>query len=222
MEPIDYVRAKIKAAGIRTASLVSRCERIDKNRDGIVHFDDIDNILSELMGKKNQLTRREVRVLMMSLSNAPERGEVIYRTLYDVLDAKKRDTGEGEEWLKRHDDSPTTEYGDNVRYSQRSIPLAHGSTFTQSVRSSMVRESSIGRLTADQAPSSGSYVPRNSIGEWLRMRGPSAETRNFRAFVLALEKYERESGVRVEDTPNGFMVPLGPDLKVHLEFRTTK
>lgn len=222
MEPIDYVRAKIKAAGVRTASLVSRCERLDKNRDGIVHFDDIDNMLSEFMGRKDQLSRREVRVLMMALSNAPERGEVLYETLYDVLDAKKKDTGAGEEWLEEgHDASPATGYGENLRYSQRTLPLVRGPIFTKSVRSSMAKGSSMGRVAGDPAPSGDAYVPRGSIGEWLRKRGQGAETSNFKTFVHALERYERDSGMRIEDVPNGFVVPLGPDLKVHLEFRTT-
>jgi len=220
MEPIDYVRAKLKAAGVRTASLVSRCERLDKNKDGIVHFDDIDNILSELMGKKDQLSRREVRVLMMALSNAPERGEVIYETLYDILDAKKKDTGADEVWLEAGDAFPASGYGENLIFSQRTLPLVLGPVSKHSVRSSTSKRSPMDRVASDQAPTS-SYVPRDSIGEWLRRRGScSSETANFRTFVHALERYERDSGLRVENVPNGFMVPLGPDLKVHLEFRT--
>jgi len=221
MEPIDYVRAKIKAAGVRTASLVSRCERLDKNRDGIVHFDDIDNMLSELMGKKDQLSRREVRVLMMALSNAPERGEVIYETLYDVLDTKKKDTGAGEVWLEADTMTPASGYGENLRFSQRTLPLERGPARQQSVRSGMPasKRGSLDRVASDPAPAS-SYVPRDSIGEWLRKRGPCSETANFKTFVHALERYERDSGMRIENVPNGFLVPLGPDLKVHLEFRT--
>ena len=221
MEPIDFVRAKIKAAGIRTAGLISLCEKIDKNRDGIVHFDDIDNILSEKMGKTDQLSRREVRVLMLALSDATERGEVQYKRLYDVLDVKKKDDAASEEWLNENGDQDHSTGG--LLYSRRTLPLAHGPATTTSIRSSSNHKIVQNRVSNNFNMIPGerpTYVPRESLGDFLRKLGPSMEATNFKTFIHALEKYERDSGMRIEDSPNGFVVPLGPDLSVNIEFRS--
>ena len=37
-------------------------------------------------------------------------------------------------------------------------------------------------------------------------------------FIHALEKYERDSGMKVEQTGDGLIVPLGPDLKVSISY----
>ena len=222
MDPIDFVRAKIKAAGIRTAGLVSQCEKLDKNHDGIVHFDDIDNILSETMGKKDQLSRREVRALMLALSDAKERGEVQYKRLYDVLDVKKKDDIASEEWLNDNCDQDQT--ADGLIYSRRTLPLAHGPATTTSIRSSITQKIAQDRVSNTSNMVLGErplYIPRDTLGDFLRKLGPSVEAANFKTFIHALEKYERDSGMRIEDSPNGFVVPLGPDLSVNIEFRTT-
>lgn len=252
MEPIDFVRSKIKSAGVRTASLVSRCENIDKNKDGIVHFDDIDHILSELMGKKDQLTRREVNCLRMVLSNAPERGEVVYKRLYDILDAKKKDTGSGEIWIETEEPGTGAWTGTGTRGRELGL-LTHtinDTRFALSRRGNTIgrgrRCGSAERVNSyidrphpchDENESSISnnadmyYVPRGSLGDFLHKRdgkssasgGDSSsngeQTSNFKKFIHALEKYERDSGMTIEDSPRGFLVPLGRDLCVNIEFR---
>jgi len=211
MQAIDFVRAKIKAAGVRTAGLVSRCEELDVNRDGIVHFDDIDHMLAQIMGKKNQLSRREVRHLMLALSNNAERGEVLYERLYDVLDKKDKDTGRDEKWREGGEDLDTA---GGVRFSKRSLAArpakkAHG-------RVSMDADSPDASTSAS-APTM--YVPRSSIGDWLHKRASDSEVRNFRSFVHCLERYERDTGCRLLDTDTGFTVPMGPGLVATVEFK---
>ena len=206
MQGIDFVRSKIKSAGVRTQGLIARLETLDKNRDGIVHFDDVDYILAELMGKKDQLSRREARILMLAMSDNVERGEVLYHKLYDILDKKPIDNGQHEKWKDCTADLDTI---GGVRFTKRSIRTVPS-------------KQAYNRVSDDRDPvteSSATYVPRGSIGDWLHKRATEKDVKNFRSFVHALERYERDSGMRIEDTKQGFMVPIGPDLKVSVEFR---
>ena len=57
-----------------------------------------------------------------------------------------------------------------------------------------------------------------SVGDWLKRAACPAEVRNFKRFVAALENFERDSGMKVANTPEGFLVPLGPDLRVSIKF----
>ncbi len=222
MQPIDFVRSKIKACGVRTAAIVSQCERLDKNRDGIVHFDDIDYILANLMGKKNQLSRREARHLMLALSNSQERGEVIYKNLYDVLDAKTKDNGENEIWRDNNNNNINNGEFDStfsgVRFSKRSIKSTGSISRGGQARVGHELDPAVDGIPGATRKT---YVPRGSLGDWLHKKASPGEMKNFRTFVHALERYERDSGMRVQDSRNGFILPLGPDLQVSIEFRTT-
>ncbi len=243
MEPIDYVRAKIKAAGVRTASLLSLLEARDKNRDGIVHFDDIDHILNGLMGKKeeDQLTRREMHVLRMSLSDASERGEVLYHRLYDVLENKKKDKGETEIWnetkdnrgigngFTRHVCRSSSSSGNSRRTLDGHSGTGAG-TERVSMRGVQDRVAGSDNMPRASAASSNAYdygggmsVPRGSLEEYLQYRGADVGTAeqaaNLERFMNALERYEAESGLRIVGTPNGLRVPIGPCLSVDVEFR---
>jgi hypothetical protein len=59
---------------------------------------------------------------------------------------------------------------------------------------------------------------RGSVGELLQLNSCPAERRNFRRFVLCLEEFERVSGMKAHPTEDGFLIPLGPDVKVKVSF----
>ncbi len=59
---------------------------------------------------------------------------------------------------------------------------------------------------------------RGSVGDWLQNASCPSEIKNFRRFIQCLEEYERMSGLKCIPEENGFVIPLGPDLKAHLSF----
>ncbi len=59
---------------------------------------------------------------------------------------------------------------------------------------------------------------KGSVGEWLKKAACPAEVDNFRKFIACLEEFERCSGMKCIQKENGFVVPLGPDLKASVSF----
>jgi hypothetical protein len=63
-----------------------------------------------------------------------------------------------------------------------------------------------------------STMKRGSIGEYLESAACPAEVDNFKKFIACLEMYERSSGMRIKHAEDGFVVPLGPDISVNVQF----
>jgi len=65
-----------------------------------------------------------------------------------------------------------------------------------------------------------SYAPSGSVGDWLIKSACPAEVKNFKKLIACLERFERESGMRLNMKPNGegFDIPLGPDLACSMSF----
>ena len=59
---------------------------------------------------------------------------------------------------------------------------------------------------------------RGSVGEWLKKAACPSEIENFRRFIACLEDFERSSGMKCVHKEDGFVVPLGPDLKASISF----
>ena len=88
MEALDNIRMKVRRAGLKTASVIEGCKKLDRNKDGRVHFDDLEMVMTDLLRKKGlEPTRREWRHIMSGMTNSPERGDVLYEKLYNVLDS---------------------------------------------------------------------------------------------------------------------------------------
>jgi hypothetical protein len=64
---------------------------------------------------------------------------------------------------------------------------------------------------------------RGSLGDWLMHAGCPAERANFQDLISCLEMYERYSGMRISQSPDGELsIPVGPGLKATMRFTTTK
>jgi uncharacterized protein YfkK (UPF0435 family) len=61
-------------------------------------------------------------------------------------------------------------------------------------------------------------MEKGSVGEWLKKAACPAEVKNFQKFIACLEDYERSSGMKCVCKNDGFVLPLGPDLKVSVNF----
>lgn len=61
---------------------------------------------------------------------------------------------------------------------------------------------------------------KGSLGEWLKKAACPSEIINFKKFMARLEDYERSSGINCVKTKDGFIVPMGPDLRASIQFYT--
>lgn len=96
-------------------------------------------------------------------------------------------------------------------------------------------------VPASKNPSEKWATMPGSVGEWLFKAACPSEIANFKRFISCLERFERESGMKIQLTPGGlilniafsftliyyniiiynignFKVPLGPDLQASIKF----
>ena len=59
---------------------------------------------------------------------------------------------------------------------------------------------------------------KGSVGEWLVDGACPAEQKNFRKFIDAMERFERDTGMKIQPEGDGFTVPIGPDLRASVKF----
>jgi len=82
---IRSVRSKLGDSKVRVETIIRECERLDKNGDGRVHADDLEDVLHDLMGP-TALNRREINTLTQSVEIADRHGRSVdYKGLTDVL-----------------------------------------------------------------------------------------------------------------------------------------
>ena len=194
MDPqtLRSVRSKLESSRIRTDSLIHKCEKVDKNGDDLIHADDLEDVLYEVLGPKT-LNRREINALTNSLEvPGTSRRSVEYKRLADLIDGR------------------TSSDINNVRNSSENY------NFRQSQTDNW-REDTMDNTNANTT-SNRSRNRQGSIGEWLQTASCPAERKNFRKFIDAMERFERETGMKINNQPDGFTVPLGPDLRCQIKF----
>lgn len=99
------IRRKLRDSRIKIATIVHRCEQRDKNGDGIIHLDDLEDILNDIVPPENRITRRELIRFATSLTGEKNNGSIKYEKLSDVIEPpRKRNTEESEKWVDIDDD----------------------------------------------------------------------------------------------------------------------
>ena len=138
------------------------------------------------------LTKRELRQLNEMMGSSKERGEVEYPRLGTLLEpTAARHQQQQQQQSERWRDDVEME-GPGRR---RGVSIRRDSDYWA--------------------------TSRGSVGEWLTNAACPAEIKNFKRFIACMEKFERETGVRLEQLEGGdFTVPLGPDLRVTMTFST--
>ena len=58
---------------------------------------------------------------------------------------------------------------------------------------------------------------RGTIGDFLEHASCPAEQKNYKKLVSLLDNYEKESGMRIELSKNGFIIPLGPNMEATMQ-----
>ena len=65
---------------------------------------------------------------------------------------------------------------------------------------------------------SDELLPSGSIGEFLEADACPVEIANFQKFIHLIEKYEKATGLKAKPSSSGFVIPLGPELRVSVQF----
>lgn len=116
-ETADYseaagpIRRKLRDSRIKIARIVHRCEQKDRNGDGIIHLDDLEDILNDIVPSENRITRRELLRLATALMGEKNNGSIKYDKLSDIIEpARKRDSEENEKWVDIDEDEGDTRW----------------------------------------------------------------------------------------------------------------
>jgi len=114
-EHIVSIRAKLSRSGIKTPSLLRACEAQDGNKDGLIHVDDLEAVLVDLLGPGNAPSKREMRALQSNLTSSKDRVEALveYQRLQKIL-APRESKREEERW---YDAAGTTGTARRVGYA---------------------------------------------------------------------------------------------------------
>ena len=90
LEASAPIRRKLHDSRVKFASVVHRCELRDKNRDGIVHLDDLEDILNDVVAPEYRITRRELQKFATSIMGEKFDGGIEYEKLFDTLEPKRK------------------------------------------------------------------------------------------------------------------------------------
>ena len=62
-----------------------------------------------------------------------------------------------------------------------------------------------------------SVSKRGTVGDFLEHASCPMEQKNYRRLISLLDDYERESGMKIELTKNGFAIPIGPNMEATMQ-----
>lgn len=130
-EAIIRIRRKLREQGVKVASIVSKCEVLDRNRDNIIHVDDLEEVIQECL-KDNPLTRREMNYLLGRITHDKRRGNVEYSQLFEILEQRENKVEKEEVWHDDEacdDDVESAEKGSIGEFLQRSACPAEVKNF---------------------------------------------------------------------------------------------
>lgn len=172
-EITQRILLKFKQSDISTNTIIRKCEKIDKSKEGTIHEDDFEEIVQSLLGDHNRLSISEMIYLQTNIVKDNRQGILAYNKLKTFFNACDQIHKKGTQAEK---DMPT-----NAELDESSL-------------------------------SSG------SIGEFLQESACPVEIKNFQSFIHLIEKYEKATGLKAKSSSNGFIIPLGPELRVSVEF----
>jgi methyl coenzyme M reductase subunit D len=107
---IRIVRRKLRDSKIKVASIVHRCEVKDRNEDGLVHIDDLEDILNEVIPSEHRITRRELIRFSATIMSERNEGKILYELISDILEPKVKKVSEDENWVDIEDNEGDTKW----------------------------------------------------------------------------------------------------------------
>jgi hypothetical protein len=173
---------------IKISTVLSHCREIDKNHDGLIHLNDLEDVLQELLGKNARISKRELLHLAADLEPDHDAGDGIisFEKLAVVLAPSEGKEGPSQ----HHAQSQRSKIDDEEHWID---PLDHKKCSKKQFR-------------------------RGSLGHFMQDAASPAEVNNFHTFMYCIEQYENRTGLRCQATEDGFVIPFGPDLKGRVTF----
>lgn len=191
---------------IKISTIIARCVEIDRNHDGVIHINDLEEILMDYLGAL-RVPRREViqlgRILQSRRRDAQE-GSIEFDRLEDTIGKVMKEMEKENE--KEKEGQPRASSPEQKRS-------------TSSSRRNKAEDK--GEHWYDPVNERGNYkstYSMGSIGHFLDEVACPAEVRNFQHFVYCMEKYEKLTGMECQPTRDGFIIPMGPDMKANVTF----
>jgi hypothetical protein len=106
----ETIKLKIDQSGVSWSRILSACEKIDRNNDGVIHIDDFEEVLDSALGP-GLLTRREKRHLIENCNFDKKYGNVSYMRLVDFLKVGGKDDRTRETWRDTFNPDENDEFG---------------------------------------------------------------------------------------------------------------
>lgn len=196
IDSINSIKEKLQNNSIKIETIIEECVKLDIKEDNTIHPDDLIDIIKSLL-PSNTITRREFHYLILSLDGIKGHN-INYNKLYELFPSKRKNNKEN---LSSNNNNNNEEDGN---YNNQQEIWYDGDENGKYYHD-------------DFADFDGR---KGSIGEWLYRCACPAEIENYKTLIACLERFERESGLRISAQPNGFDIPLGPDLRAKIKFYT--
>ena len=124
IDAINAIRRKLRDAKVKVATIIHRCEQRDRNSDGLVHIDDLEDIFNEVVDSEYRITRRELMKFVTSIvGENKNNGSIMYEKIADILEpAKKREVSIEEHWQEDGIDQGDTAWATQTGTTICSMP----------------------------------------------------------------------------------------------------
>lgn len=202
---------------IKLSTIIARCTSIDRNHDGVIHINDLEDILMDYLGA-DRVPRREViqlgRLLQSQRKGAQE-GAIEFDRLQDTVGKVIRDMEKEKEKEKEQKKQLD---GVQSSESKRDFDSPSRRRRNKSDRAERVEGEEYWYDPVTDTRNRPSAYAMGSIGHFLDEIACPAESRNFQHFMYCMEKYEKLTGLDCQPTRDGFIIPMGPDMKAKVTF----
>lgn len=110
IDVVSAIRRKLRDAKVKVASVVHLCELKDRNGDGFIHIDDLEDIFNDVVGSEHRITRRELLKFATFITDENQsHGRITYEKIADVLEpAREREARVDEQWKEDDADEGDT------------------------------------------------------------------------------------------------------------------
>lgn len=210
---VTLLKHKFNDLNVPIITLVNACELRDPFHDGFISLDCFEEAIDSVVGY-DKFTRREKIFLIESCDYTKASNKVYYIKLLALFG------------LQNIDENRSSITSTNVQCSSEDLfpkpdyTLSRSSEFFNfnSKRNFMNTTNSSTRNESKENQEQN----QTSIGNWLSNNSCPSEINNFQLFIKCLENFEKQSGLRIKANDDGFLIPLGPDLRATVNFKIAK
>ena len=204
---IKNLNSRLKLRNIKKSSIISYCEELDINNDGIIHINDLEIILNHFL--KKQMNNNDNNDKL----NIREKKQ-LYKYLHDNKKTKMKDNNK--------DNIDDHSYSNGSINYMKLLLLFPDNTFNTVDENNHIErwyDNDADDLHHKYSNAEQKWaIQKGSVGEFLKNAACPLEISNFHIFISCIEDYERRSGMKCVSKDGGIIVPIGPDLKASVSY----